>query len=259
MTPRYRFGPFEAGASGELRRNGEPVRLQAQPFQILWLLLESGGRVVSREQIRARLWPETVVDFDHSLNTAMNKLRGALADGTGAEVIETVARSGYRLRLPVQAVEAAVRRPKRLLTSPSEVPAAPPALAAGLFVAAQAMYLAFYVAALGHLEGVERALAWWQGEGAVATAVFWTVLVTACAGIPVRLFLAAAAALRAPGMRSRLLRLFPALFALDALWAFAPLLLVVHMNLGLALAACAALALMPFAQRTLALMGAAVS
>ncbi|HXE30868.1 MAG TPA: winged helix-turn-helix domain-containing protein [Terriglobales bacterium] len=262
MTPRYRFGPFEADAAGTLHRDGQPVRLQAQPFQVLLLLLENSGQVVTRDQIRERLWPGTVVDFDHGLNTAMNKLRGALAAGAGGvEIIETVARSGYRLLVPVEALQSSPPEPapepaRSLLTAPAEVPAANPTLAAALFVAAQLMYLAFYVAALGHLDGVATALRWWRADETLA---FWVILATACAGIPVRLFLAAAAALRAPRMRPKILRMFPALFALDVVWAFAPLLLVPRLSLGLALAACAALALMPFAQRTLALMGAAAA
>ncbi|HWG36238.1 MAG TPA: winged helix-turn-helix domain-containing protein [Terriglobales bacterium] len=253
MSPRYRFGPFEVDAAGSLRRNAEVVRLQAQPYQLLMLLLECGGRVVSREKIRERLWPDTVVDFDHSLNAAMNKLRRALTDGSGAEVIETAGRSGYRLLLPVEVLEEAA--PRTLLTAPADVPAANRTLVRMLFVAAQLMYLAFYLAALGHLNGVETALAWWRGDDSM---LFWVVLATACAGIPVRLFLTAAAALGAPRLRAKLLRLFPALFALDVLWAFAPLMLVPRLNIGLALAACAALVLLPFAQRTLALMGAAM-
>src|SRR6185437_2232210 len=183
MSPRYRFGPFEADAAGSLRRNAEVVRLQAQPFQLLMLLLECGGRVASREKIRERLWPDTVVDFDHSLNAAMNKLRRALADGSGAEVLETAGRSGYRLLLPVEVLEEAA--PRTLLTAPADVPAANRTLVRMLFVAAQLMYLAFYLAALGHLNGVETALAWWRGDDSM---LFWVVLATACAGIPVRLF-----------------------------------------------------------------------
>lgn len=77
-----RFGIFEADfVSGELRKDGIRIRLQEQPFQVLVMLLARPGEMVTREQLRARLWPsDTFVDFDHSLNTAVNKLREALGD-----------------------------------------------------------------------------------------------------------------------------------------------------------------------------------
>src|SRR5579872_1654514 len=94
-----RFGIFEIDtAVGELRRQGNRVKLQAQPFQVLVMLLQTPGVVVSREEIRARLWGEdTFVDFDHSLNTAVNKIREALGDSaTNPRYVETVAKRGYR-------------------------------------------------------------------------------------------------------------------------------------------------------------------
>ena len=81
-TRMVQFGIFEVDLrAGELRRNGSRVRLQEQPFQILALLLERPGEVVTRDQLRARLWPaDTFVDFDHSLNAAVRRLRDALGD-----------------------------------------------------------------------------------------------------------------------------------------------------------------------------------
>jgi DNA-binding winged helix-turn-helix (wHTH) protein len=94
-----RFGPFDLDLrSGELRKEGRRIRLQEQPFQILRMLLESPGEVVSREEIRNRLWPdETVVEFDHSINAAVRRLRDALRDSAdNPRYIKTVARQGYR-------------------------------------------------------------------------------------------------------------------------------------------------------------------
>ena len=94
-----RFGPFELDVRrGELRKEGRRIRLQEQPFQILQRLLESPGEVVSREEIRRRLWPDdTVVEFDHSINVAIKRLRDALRDSAEKpRYIETVARRGYR-------------------------------------------------------------------------------------------------------------------------------------------------------------------
>src|SRR6516225_9869142 len=93
-----RFGPFQLDLRrGELRKEGRRIRLQEQPFQILRMLLESPGGVVSREEIRNRLWPdETVVEFDLSINAAIRRLRGALRDSAdNPRYIKTIARQGY--------------------------------------------------------------------------------------------------------------------------------------------------------------------
>ena len=99
-----RFGVFDVDLrTGELRRNGSRVRLQEQPFQVLSVLLEQPGEVITREQLRARLWPsDTFVDFDHGLNTAVRRLRDALGDSAeNPRFVETVARRGYRFLAPV--------------------------------------------------------------------------------------------------------------------------------------------------------------
>src|SRR5512144_1392732 len=98
------FGSFEVDVvAGELRRQGLKIRLQDQPFRLLVLLLDHSGEVVSREKVRETLWPaDTNVDFDHSLNTAVRKLREALGDSAEApRYVETVARRGYRFIAPV--------------------------------------------------------------------------------------------------------------------------------------------------------------
>lgn len=106
---RYRFGLFEAdAASGELRKSGIRLRVQAQPFRVLLCLLEKAGELVSRDEIQQRLWgDDTIVDFDHSLGTAINKLREALGDSAeNPRFIETLARRGYRFLAPVSVVLA---------------------------------------------------------------------------------------------------------------------------------------------------------
>src|SRR5579862_6349207 len=95
----YRFGPYEAELdSGQLRKQGLSIKLQDQPFQILALLLERAGGVVTREEIKQRLWPEnTFVEFDNGLNVAVTKLRAALNDDADApRYIETIPKRGYR-------------------------------------------------------------------------------------------------------------------------------------------------------------------
>lgn len=99
MKARLRFGPFEVDrALVQLRKDGEPVRLQEQPFRLLVLLAERSGEVVTRDEIREKLWSaDTYVEFEHSLNTAVNRLRTALGDSASEpEYIETVPRRGYR-------------------------------------------------------------------------------------------------------------------------------------------------------------------
>jgi TolB-like protein/DNA-binding winged helix-turn-helix (wHTH) protein/Tfp pilus assembly protein PilF len=90
--------------TGELRKNGTKVRLSGQPFQILALLLERPGELISREELRTKLWPDEVfVDFDHSLNAAVNKLREALCDSTNdVRFIETLPKRGYRFIGPIE-------------------------------------------------------------------------------------------------------------------------------------------------------------
>jgi TolB-like protein/DNA-binding winged helix-turn-helix (wHTH) protein/Tfp pilus assembly protein PilF len=128
------FGPFAAHLdSGELRREGRKIHLQAQPFNLLVLLLERPGEVVSREEIRQNLWPaDTFVDFDHSLGTAINKIRAALNDqAESPRFVETLPKRGYRfvgkiLPPPVSpsVPSAAQRAPgiEALPTAPAPVP-----------------------------------------------------------------------------------------------------------------------------------------
>jgi TolB-like protein/DNA-binding winged helix-turn-helix (wHTH) protein/Tfp pilus assembly protein PilF len=100
-----RFGAYEFDLrSGELRKHGIRIKLQEQPCQILAILLEHRGEMVTREQLQHRLWPsDTFVDFDHSLNTAVMRLREALSDSSeNPRFIETLPRRGYRFLAPVE-------------------------------------------------------------------------------------------------------------------------------------------------------------
>src|SRR5882762_5084918 len=99
-----RFGVFQVDVrAGELRKNGVKLKLQEQPFRVLCLLLEHPGEVISRDELRNRLWPaDTFVDFDHGLNAAIKRLRDALGESADTPVfIETLARRGYRFIAPV--------------------------------------------------------------------------------------------------------------------------------------------------------------
>src|SRR6266849_11112016 len=102
---RMRFGVFETDLpSGELRKHGLKIRLQDQPFQILLMLLERPREVVTREELRQKLWSaDTFVDFDVGLNTAVKKLRDALADSAESpRYVETLPRRGYRFIASVE-------------------------------------------------------------------------------------------------------------------------------------------------------------
>jgi TolB-like protein/DNA-binding winged helix-turn-helix (wHTH) protein/Tfp pilus assembly protein PilF len=103
---RFKFGVFEADLrTGELTKLGKRVRLQGQPFQLLAMLLEKPGELVTREELRERLWPKTIVDFDHGLNKAISKVREALGDSAeNPRFIETVASRGYRFLADVVVV-----------------------------------------------------------------------------------------------------------------------------------------------------------
>jgi DNA-binding winged helix-turn-helix (wHTH) protein len=275
----FRFGIYEADpGTGELRKSGLRMRVQEQPFQVLLALLARPGEVVTREQLRQALWPaDTFVDFDHSLNTVINKLREALSDSaSNPRFIETLARRGYRFLAPVEFVgkqtsaifetpggpasrvaaaldpALAPRASLSVLTRAEDVPAVSRTSVRVLFFLIQLMYLSFYIAALARLGQVQDLLERAFGYPAWAITV---LIVTAVTGLPVRLYLMSAAAFDLAGLTRKFRRLFMVILPLDELWAISPFLLASEIGLGLALAATAALIYVPFAQRTLLLMG----
>jgi DNA-binding winged helix-turn-helix (wHTH) protein/tetratricopeptide (TPR) repeat protein len=106
LSQTLRFATFEVDLrSGELRKNGIKLKLQEKPFHVLALLLERPGELITREELREKLWPaDTFVDFDHSLGTAIAKLRQALSDSAqNPRFVETVSSRGYRFVAPVRA------------------------------------------------------------------------------------------------------------------------------------------------------------
>src|SRR5215831_10423356 len=280
-----RFGVFELDFStGELRKSGVRLRLQGQPIQVLTLLLEQAKNVVTREELRQKLWAsDTFVDFDHSLNTAINKVREALGDSAASpRFVETLARRGYRFIAPVQipapisaepamAVQTAqangAAADAGAITSapasrPGPAPAAAPlhpeievpiprrGLTRGLFKLIQIMYLCFYLAALFRLRDVQRIadsfLPYW---GAITLTV--AVVVIAGVGIPLRCYLLSAVGFDYQRLDEKFRRMFPFILALDQLWAIAPFLLAENIGFGAAFAASAGLLYLPFSERTL--------
>jgi DNA-binding winged helix-turn-helix (wHTH) protein/Tol biopolymer transport system component len=146
-----RFGVFEVDLrSGELRRNGMKVKIQEQPLQVLAHLLEHPGEVVTREDLRNHLWPaDTFVDFDHSLNAAIRRLRDALGDSAeNPTFVETVARRGYRFLAPITAAEGAGAdgEIQSIATIPKRHPRWIPIAAAGVVLVFLGIVLGFHVA-----------------------------------------------------------------------------------------------------------------
>ena len=110
-SPRLvRFGVFEVDLqAGELRKAGLKLKLTGQPFQVLAILLERPGDVVTREELQKRLWPDTFVDVDHNLNTAINKIREVLDDSAESpRFVETLPRRGYRFISAINRENASV-------------------------------------------------------------------------------------------------------------------------------------------------------
>src|SRR5947209_5069935 len=121
---KFRFGVFETDLrAGELRKCGIRIKLQSQPFKLLATLLNRAGEIVTREELQQQLWgTETVVNFDHSLGTAINKVREALGDSAeNPRYIETLAKRGYRFVVPVQVLDG----PDSLVNSMAVDSAAP--------------------------------------------------------------------------------------------------------------------------------------
>lgn len=275
----FRFGVFELdGRTGELRKNGRTgSRLVGQPLELLLNLLDRPGELVSREELRQRLWPaDTFVDYDHGLNAAVNKLREALNDtADNPRFIQTIPRRGYRFIAPVElgetatsvsvmanrstlaaaTADAAVQEGaglRHLLSDATQLPAIPHRYSRFFFAVLQSMYLSFYVLTMANLGGVDATL---RRLLPSSSWVFVLVILTACVGIPVRLYLLSAAAFGYRGLAVRFQQLFPALFLLDELWSLVPFLIVGRIGWGLALAATASLVFLPFSQRSVLLMG----
>jgi len=266
------FGVFEANEDGgELRKHGLRIKLQSQPFQVLIMLLERPSALVTREEMRQRLWGDgTFVDFDHGLNSAVNKIREALQDSASQpRYVETVPGKGYRFIAPVS--QATVRHapsghpateaipalfPENslhsMLSTAGELPATPRKLVRILLLLVQVLYLSFYLIALANLREVDDIFA---EARLLPPSVLMTLLVaTAATLIPVRLFLIAAVAFDLRQLHSKFARMFPVLLLLDLLWALSPLMLVHYVSVGLALGMSATLVYLPFAQRSLVLM-----
>jgi cholera toxin transcriptional activator len=205
------------------------------------------------------------------LNTAINQLRNALGDdAANPRFIQTLPRRGYRFIAPVEIAAAGEKMPaatpangdgarstaeaprSTVLSDARDLPAVSRATAHTLFLLIQLIYVTFYVIALARLREVDALL---TRSGDPVRLILVVLIVTAAAGIPIRLYLISAAAFSYQGLAAKFQKLFAFLLPLDELWALAPFLAVEKIGFGVALAATAALLYLPFAQRSLLLMG----
>lgn len=244
------------------------------------MLLERPGELLTREAISRELWPEgTFVDYEHGVNSAVNRIREALGDtASNPRFVETLARRGYRFVAPVERIDLDVDPSpsvsestasglsehavvsseseadllSRILASPQELPKTSYPVVRTIFVLFQCMYLSFYIGALANLAEIDELFS----PLPKATQALIVLIVTAAVLIPVRAFMLTAVLMHAPRIRKQFLRIWPFLFLFDELWSLAPFLLLHHINFGLAVSCTALLVYSPFAQRSLVLMGA---
>jgi DNA-binding winged helix-turn-helix (wHTH) protein len=259
---KVQFDAFEFDLStGELQKNGQPIPLQSQPARLLGLLTSRPGDLVTRADIQNALWPDgRFVEYEHAINTAIKKVREALGDDPeNPRFVQTLPKLGYRFLVTVTEAETRLqdappppesaerRAPEPIVDDEFSIPHA--RLSRFLFLLIQAGYLAMYCAALYYMPALEDGLL--EAGLAPVNVSLPAVLVIAMCGIAVRLYLLSAVGWNHPAAGARFLRLFPAIFILDALGAFSPLLAIRVLGPGIALAGVAAMAYLPFAQRTL--------
>jgi DNA-binding winged helix-turn-helix (wHTH) protein len=156
MPGRLRFGVYELDRDAmELRKHGVQVHLQEQPFRVLAMLTERPGKVITREQLQEQIWGKTFVDFDQSLNKAINRVREALNDSAATpQYIETVPRQGYRFIAPIQEIP--------VTAAPVPVVPGPASGAAESTFRAQRSHVVLVVAASAIALAATVVVAWWR-------------------------------------------------------------------------------------------------
>ena len=256
-----RFAEYQADLrSGELSRQGHRLKLQEKPFQVLAALLTRPGELVTREELRQSLWPaDTFVDFEHGLNTAVNKVREALRDSaTNPRFIETLPRRGYRF-IGAIAGEPTVATEVQLTTAASsssdtgELPTAPRFASRTLLLLIELGYLFSYIAALSHLGWIRMVARF--NLGPVNSLTTQSCVIVCCAmALPVRFYLSFALAFDYRLLSEKFRRLFPLLLLLDVVWSAMTFFLIPKIGLGPAFALFVAAVYSPFAQRTLVRM-----
>jgi DNA-binding winged helix-turn-helix (wHTH) protein len=253
-----KFDEFELDLGRyELRRQGRPLKLEKIPMELLILLAEREGQLVTREEIIHRLWGDNVyVDTRQGINTAVRKLRLALKDDPDdPRILLTVVGKGYRLLAPISSSRPEVEMRASSLHQPASsrsqdgcttmataVVVIDPQLARALFLVIQAGYLVLYGVAFAHLSQIRTM------RLPAATPGF--TLGAGLAGSAMHLYLAAAVALNYAESGRLFRQMFPAILAVDVAWAASPLFLFERWG-ELTLLFVAALVFLPFSQRTL--------
>jgi DNA-binding winged helix-turn-helix (wHTH) protein len=254
-----RFAEYQADLrSGELLRQGQRLKLQEKPFQVLAALLARPGELVTREELRQSLWPaDTFVDFEHGLNTAVNKVREALRDSaSNPRFIETLPRRGYRFIGPIRDESAPALEMQPTASLPKqreELPTAPRFASRSLLLLIELAYLFSYIAALHHLPWV-RMLARFTFDPVKALTIVSCVILWCAMGIPIRFYLSFALAFDYQLLGEKFRRLFPFLLLVDVVWSGMTLFLVPKIGLEFGFALFVAAVYSPFAQRTLVRM-----
>jgi len=274
-----KFDEFEVDLGRyELRRRGRAIKLEKIPMELLILLAQREGQLVTREEITQKLWGnEVFVDARQGINTAIRKIRLALRDDPDEpRILQTVVGKGYRLAAPASvptkisitmagpnheaspgsgdpAAEAVAIDAQRVSSNQAVSTVAPdhaesrpinPVLARALFLLVQAGYLVLYTAAFTHFSDIQRL--------GLPAAIPKVALIAGLAGAATRLYLISAVVFDYAGSGRLFRQIFPGVLALDILWAASPLLL--YNRLGeLTLLFVACLAFLPFSQRTLML------
>jgi len=272
-----RFAEYEADLrSGELWRQGHRLKLQDKPFQVLAALLQKPGELVTREELRLSLWAaDTFVDFEHGLNTAVNKVREALRDSANnPRFIETLPRRGYRFIGPINNSDksetvsppqaetqraaslpnpSATQIPAESASNKPDLPTAPRPAARGLLLLIEGAYLVSYVAALHYLIWV-RMLARFSFGPAQAFTIASLIVLWCALGLPLRFYLCFAILFDYDFLGQKFRRLFPFLLMIDELWSGMTFFLVPTIGLGFAFPLFVLAVYSPFAQRTLVRM-----
>lgn len=260
-----RFGEYEIDLhSGELWRQGRRLKLQEKPFQVLAALLSRPGELVTREELRQSLWPaDTFVDFEHGLNTAVNKVREALRDSaSNPRFIETLPRRGYRFvgslansGIPEadRAIQQDAQRAASLPLGNSELPTAPRFASRGLLLLIQVGYLASYIAALHHLVWV-RTVARFSFGRLPALTIASCIILWCAMGLPIRMYLSFALAFDYRLLDEKFRRIFPFLLLIDLFWSAMVFFLIPKIGLEFGFPLFVAAVYSPFAQRALVRM-----
>ena len=262
-----RFAEFEANLrTGELRRGDQLLKLQGKPFQVLAALLTHPGELVTREELRQSVWPaDTFVDFEHGLNTAVNKVREVLRDSaSNPRFVETLPRRGYRF-IGTVLNHPAFARPQhaggeiskdetQASSDTDELPKASRFTARGLLLLIELGYFISYIAALHYLLWV-RMLARFSFGPVQALTVTSGIILWSAMGLPIRFYLLFALAFDYHLLGEKFRRLFPFLLVIDEFWSGMTLFLVPTIGLGFGFALFVAAIYSPFAQRTLVRVG----